>query len=338
MGHRKHSAPRRGSLAFLPRSRAQTLVPTVRTWPTVSGEKPTLLGYAAFKVGTLYVITVDDREKTPNFGKPLFNASTLLAVAPVFVCGLRAYTKVGGGFSVLGEAFAKTVPRDLERKLRIKPKTPEQALNALERRLPKVVKFVALVSVRPRDAGLSQRKPYLFEIEVGGGDPRTQFEFLKSLLGKEVPIPEQLKPGSYVDVIAVTKGKGFEGPVTRHGVKRKQHKSRKSVRAVGVLGPWHPSTIMYTVPRAGQRGFHQRVEYNKRILALGNATDAPIHPPAGFPHFGVPRGEYLLLRGSVPGPAKRLVRIRLPLRPPKPKVQPPKILQISSTIATRRPA
>lgn len=335
MGHRKHSAPRRGSLAFLPRSRAHTLVPAVRTWPTQAREKPVLLGYAAFKAGTLHVITVDDREKTPNFGKPLFNASTFLAVPPIFVCGIRAYTVSGEGSRVLGEAFARNLPKDLDRKLKVKPKPLEQALGALERNLSKVTKFVAVVSVRPRDAGLTQRKPFLFEIEVGGGDPRTQFEYLRSLLGKEVTIPEQLKPGNYVDVIAVTKGKGFEGPVTRHGVKRKQHKSRKSVRAVGVLGPWHPSSIMYTVPRAGQMGFHQRVEYNKRILAMANVKDAPIHPPAGFSHYGVPRGEYLIVRGSVPGPAKRLVRLRLPLRPPKPKAQPPKILQVSTVTLTR---
>ena len=50
-------------------------------------------------------------------------------------------------------------------------------------------------------------------------------------------------------------------------------KSRKTVREVGSLGPISPQSIMYTVPRAGQTGFHQRVEYDKRILVMGNTED-----------------------------------------------------------------
>jgi large subunit ribosomal protein L3 len=127
----------------------------------------------------------------------------------------------------------------------------------------------------------------------------------------------------------VTKGKGFEGPVTRFGVKRKQHKSRKSVRAVGVIGPWHPATVMYTVARAGQHGFHKRVEYNKRVLLVENTEKTPITPPGDYLHFGPVKGEYTVLRGSVPGPVKRLIRLRYAVRPPKAKVQPPRILSMS---------
>ncbi|MEM3267437.1 MAG: 50S ribosomal protein L3 [Conexivisphaerales archaeon] len=50
MGHRKHSAPRRGSLAFYPRRRAKSLLPRVRTWATSSAKKkPELAGFIAFK-------------------------------------------------------------------------------------------------------------------------------------------------------------------------------------------------------------------------------------------------------------------------------------------------
>ena len=30
---------------------------------------------------------------------------------------------------------------------------------------------------------------------------------------------------------------------------------------------------MYTVPRAGQMGFHQRVEYDKRIMIMDNTEN-----------------------------------------------------------------
>jgi len=86
---------------------------------------------------------------------------------------------------------------------------------------------------------------------------------------------------------------------------------------------------MYTVPRAGQMGFHQRVDKNKRILAVSNAQQNPITPSGGFPHFGDVRGDYVIVRGSVPGPIKRLVDMRLPLYPRKQKVIVPRIVEIN---------
>ena len=80
MGHRKYSAPRRGSIAFRPRARARSLEARMRTYPTERSDRANLLGFAGFKVGGIEVLTVDDREKTPNFGKHLLNPSTVIAV------------------------------------------------------------------------------------------------------------------------------------------------------------------------------------------------------------------------------------------------------------------
>jgi large subunit ribosomal protein L3 len=328
MGHRKKSAPRRGSMAFRPRGRAASIVPTVRTWPELSADKPSLLGFAGFKASSIHVITVDDREKTPNFGKPVFNSATVLSVPPIFVYGIRAYGKNDKGLFSIGDAYSDKLPKGFGEKGKA-PKAVEDALKKIEGNLDSVSQLSAVVSVYPKDVGLSQKKPIIFEVGVSGGNMKSRFEYLKSLLGKEVKINDVIKPGMHVDVMAVTKGKGIEGPVTRFGIKRKRPKSRKSVRAVATLGPWHPASVMYTVPRAGQKGYNQRVEYNKKVIVVSNAKESEITPKGGFPHFTVIKGDYIILKGSVPGPAKRLIKIRLPLRPPKAKVQPPKVLEIS---------
>jgi large subunit ribosomal protein L3 len=170
-------------------------------------------------------------------------------------------------------------------------------------------------------------------VGVGGGDLAAQFDYAGKVLGKAVKFSEVFKAGGYVDVIGVTKGHGFEGPVTRMGIKRKQHKSRKSVRAVGVIGPWHPAAVMYTVARAGQHGFHQRTESGKRILSISNAKDAPITPKGGFEHFGDLKTDYALVRGSVPGTNRRVVVVRHPTRPhPKAKTAPVQVLEISTKV------
>ena len=85
-------------------------------------------------------------------------------------------------------------------------------------------RVAALVSSIPRDAGLSQKKPITLEVGVSGGEVKAQAEFVHSLIGKKVKFTDVFKAGMYVDVLGITKGKGFEGPITRLGVKRKQHK------------------------------------------------------------------------------------------------------------------
>lgn len=308
MGHRKHSAPRRGSLAYRPRGRANRVVPKVRNWPKLASDKPTILGFPAFKAGTIHAITIDDRAKTPNFGKPLFNLSSVLSLPDAEVKGVRLYGRENGGDLALSDG--KSLPAEVP--------------------VEKVNRVAALVSVVPSEVGLSQKEPLVFEVGVGGGDVKAQIDYAVGLVGKKVKFSEVFRAGMYVDVLGITKGKGFEGPVTRFGVKRKQHKSRKSVRAVGVIGPWHPAAVMYTIARAGQMGFHQRTETGKRILLVGNGKEKPITPAGGFLHFGVVNGDYAVLRGSVPGPARRFVIVRFPERWVPKSQAPPQVIEVST--------
>ena len=316
MGHRKHSAPRRGSLAYRPRGRAKSLVPRIRTWPKVEADKPTLLGFPGYKAGTVHVITVDDRAKTPNFGKPLFNLSSVLTIPDAQVVGLRVYRHENGQDIAQGDV-----------------KQPGQTVDKVP--MDRTSKVAAVVSSVPRDVGLSQKKPIVSEIGVSGGDVKAQAEFVLGLIGKKVKFTDVFRAGMYVDVLGITKGKGYEGPITRFGVKRKQHKSRKTVRAVGVIGPWHPAAVMYTIARAGQMGFHQRTETGKRILMVGNASAGQITPPGGFEHFGDVSGDYAVVKGSVPGPARRFVMVRMRARGFARSQNPPQVIEVS-TMARKR--
>lgn len=302
----------------------------MRTWPAFNGEKPVLLGSAGFKAANIHLITIDDRERTPNFGKPLMNSATVIATPPIKIIGIRGYARTYAGNNSVLDIFAPELPKELARKVEVKPMPRDSAISKAEAKLPQISTLMALVAVTPRDAGLSQKKPFVFEVGVGGGDLKAQFEYLKELLGKEVRIKDVFQAGEYIDVGAITKGKGVEGPITRWGVKRKQHKSRKSVRALGTLGPISPATIMYTVPRAGQRGFHQRVEYNKRILTIGNASekDQNITPAGGLLHYGLLRGDYVIVKGSVPGTVKRLIKLRRAARSRVAKAVEPKIVEV----------
>ena len=69
---------------------------------------------------------------------------------------------------------------------------------------------------------------------------------------------------------------------------------------------------MYTVARQGQRGFHQRTEYNKRILVMSNSDNTDlvnINPKGGFKHFGLVDGDYMIVRGTIPGGTKEINKV-----------------------------
>ena len=201
-----------------------------------------------------------------------------------------------------------------------------------KKRLGKIKEIFAIVAVSPRAAGLEQKKPYIFEAMVSGGDIQKQFSHVKELLGKEIKIDQIFETGSNVDVAAITKGKGWQGVIQRFGAKKKQHKSRKTVRELGSLGPISPQSVMYTVPRAGQMGFHQRVEYDKRIMIMGNTEEGEskikINPDGGYKHFGLVKGDFIILKGSVPGTYRRLIKLRSQIRNAPVKVNKPNILEV----------
>jgi large subunit ribosomal protein L3 len=56
-------------------------------------------------------------------------------------------------------------------------------------------------------------------------------------------------------------------------------------------------------------GFHNRTEYNKRIMMMGEDSER-VNPKGGFISYGLVKGDYMLLKGSVMGPAKRLINLR----------------------------
>ncbi len=329
MGARKRHSPRRGSLAYSPRIRAKSMEARIRAWPKLNSEEPKILAHCGFKAGCVQIVSIDDREKVPNAGKQLVSLGTVLVTPPVLILGIRGYSKDHDGRHAEFDIYAEDIPKNIAKEISLKNKQ-EGALENAEKGLKKIKEIFAIVAVSPRAAGLEQKKPYVFEASVSGGDIQKQFTHVKELLGKEIKIDQIFETGATVDVAAITKGKGWQGVLKRWNVKKKQHKSRKTVREVGSLGPISPQSVMYTVPRAGQFGFHQRVEYDKRIMIMGNTEEQEIkiNPDGGFKHFGLVKGDFIILKGSVPGTYRRLIKLRSQIRNAPAKVNKPNILEV----------
>ncbi len=320
MGARKKSAPRRGSLGFSPRKRAARLVPRVKTWPEVDAGKPLLLGFLGYKAGMTHVFMIDDRPGSPTMGQEIMVPVTVLETPPVVVAAVRAYAyDPNRGLYTMGEAWAD-LPDTLElwRKIPTLGKPdPDKKLREIQEKLDKIREIRVIIASQPKlVGGLSKKKPDLLEVRVGGvKDTSKLLEYASSILGKEVAINDVFQVGQLIDVIAVTRGKGFQGPVKRWGVKElpRWHKHRKGSRRTGARS--HGRGTWWEIPAAGQMGYHRRTEYNKRILAIGD-NGYEVTPAGGFLHYGIVKSTYTMLKGSIPGTPKRPIVMRWPVRPP----------------------
>lgn len=112
------------------------------------------------------------------------------------------------------------------------------------------------------------------EVQVNGGSVAEKVDWAYSNFEKTIPVASVFEQDENLDAIAVTKGKGFEGVTHRWGTKKLPRKTHKGLRKVACIGAWHPSRVMYSVPRAGQNGYHHRTEVNKKVYRVGSKDDA----------------------------------------------------------------
>ncbi|MFX1327099.1 MAG: 50S ribosomal protein L3 [Promethearchaeota archaeon] len=317
MGHRKRHAPRHGSLAYLPRKRAAQIKGRVRHWLD-SSDEINFLGFAGFKAGMTHITYIEDQRDSPYFGKELMKPVSVIEVPPLILIGIRVYKEDEYGKYIVGELYTNEFNKFILRKINV-PNLDNQDTKNIKKEILKKLnnksEIRGIFQTQPYKTSLPRKKPNIIEIKINSiKEPKKEFEFAYNNLGKEIRAREVLKDGELIDVIAITKGKGFQGPVKRFGVKILTRKNSKIRRAVACIGPWHPARVLYTVPRAGQLGFHQRTEYHKRVMLIGE-NEEEINPKGGFIKYGKIKGDYILILGSVPGPKKRLIRIRKTIRP-----------------------
>lgn len=289
--------PRRGSMAHRPRKRAKSQNASV-CWQ--SAEEKRVLGFPGFKAGMTHVAHIDQTESLTK-GQEIVSAATVVEVPPVMVYGIRCYDKMNS----IGDII--TEDEKIRKALGIKNVKKKEIIEA------NIHEVRLLVFAQPQKTGIGAKHIESMEIACGGKDAKEKLEHAKSLLGKEMKISDVFKPGEFVDIIAVTKGKGWNGPVKRFGVALQRRKATGKRRHVGTLGAFKPGYVMYTAPQAGQMGYHRRTEINKEILKIDSNVDE-VNPSSGFGNYGFVKNDYVILRGSVPGPVKRLVKLRLAVR------------------------
>ena len=114
-------------------------------------------------------------------------------------------------------------------------------------------------------------------------------------LGKEITV-DIFKEGEYVDITGVSKGKGFQGVVKRHGfsgVGQATHGQHNRLRAPGSIGAGSdPSRVFKGMRMAGRMGGKNVTVQNLNVVKIDKEENL------------------LIVKGAVPGPKNSYVIIR----------------------------
>ena len=102
--------------------------------------------------------------------------------------------------------------------------------------------------------------------------------------------------GEFVDVSGISKGKGFQGVVKRHGfagVGQSSHGQHNRLRAPGSIGAAsYPARVFKGMRMAGQTGNEKVTVQNLKVIKI------------------VPEKNLLLLKGCVPGHKNSIITIK----------------------------
>lgn len=122
------------------------------------------------------------------------------------------------------------------------------------------------------------------------------FEGVEFNVGDELTVDGMFEPGSKVDVVGTSVGKGFAGVVKRHGMKGAQtvsHGTHEYFRHGGSIGNRKfPGRVFKGKRMAGHMGNVQVMQEGLEVVSVR------------------PEDNVLLIRGSVPGPKNGSILVR----------------------------
>lgn len=304
----KRHAPRRGSMQFWPHKRSKRIYPRVNARTVSSEVKP--LEFSGYKAGMTHIIAKDNSKNTTTKNMTISVPVTVIECPDIHVYAVRLIENKDYGTQVVKDIVNPKLNKDLAKRLSLSNKKDTDVAKEIETIMSEkeICDITLLVYTAPKETGIGKKKPEIYELALGG-NVTDKVEYIKNNLDKPISLADVFKEGEFIDVHAVTKGKGFQGAVKRFGVDIRARKSEKGVRAAGSLGGWKgQGHVMYRIPAAGKMGFNSRVDYNKKIMLISDDI-SKVNPPGGFVNFGFVKGKYMLIKGSIPGPKKRMVRL-----------------------------
>jgi len=287
-----------------------------------------------------HVVRGVDRPGALMHKREVVDAVTVLEAPPMVVVGVVGYVETPRGLRTLTTVFAEHLSEEFKRRCyknwykskrkaytKYASKYQTDGGKDIQTELDRISNFASVVRViahtQVKKLNLRLKKAHIMEIQINGGaNAGAKVDFAKSLFEKEITVDAVFAKDENLDVMGVTKGKGYEGVTTRWGVTRLPRKTHRGLRKVACIGSWHPARVSTTVARAGQNGYFHRTELNKKVYRIGkkgdgascqtdtDLTEKSITPMGGFPHYGEINEDWIMLKGATVGVKKRPLILR----------------------------
>jgi len=296
-----------------------------------------------------HIVRDVDKPGSKLHKKEVVEAVSVVETPPMRVVGFVGYVETPRGLRALTSVWAGHLSDECKRRFyKNWYKSKQKAYTKYQKRWAEAAKgsdapmaaeikraktycqvIRAICHTQVGKAKIGTKKANIKEIQINGGTVEQKVDFAVGLFEQEVKLDTVFNQDEMIDIISSTRGHGYNGPVTRWGITRLARKSHRGIRKVGCIGSWHPQRVQFQVPRAGQRGYHHRTEINKKIYKLGKCikddpnnamtetdlTEKSITPMGGFAHYGNVNEDFVILKGTVGGPKKRILTLRKSLLP-----------------------
>merc|ERR1711971_129128 len=282
--------------------------------------------------------------------KEVAEGVSVLEAPPMVVVGFVGYVETPRGLRALTSVWAGHLSEEVKRRFyKTWHKSKKKAFTKYEKRWSDAAKadggapmaaeierakkycqvIRAICHTQIGKVKIGQKKANIKEIQINGGTTEQKVDFAMGLFEQEVKIADVFGQDEMCDIIGSTRGHGYNGVITRWGCTRLPRKTHRGLRKVACIGTWHPARVQFQVPRAGQDGYHHRTEINKKIYRIGknskedpngamtetDVTEKGITPMGGFAHYGQVTQDWLMPKGTVMGPKKRIITLRKSLLP-----------------------
>merc|ERR1712002_853765 len=260
MSHRKFSAPRHGSLGFLPRKRSRRHRGKAKSFPKDDPSKPVhLTAFLGYKAGMTHIVREVDRPGSKVNKKEVVEAVTIVETPPMMVVGVVGYVQTPRGLRSFKTIFAEHVSDECKRRFyknwyKSKKKAftkyckkwqDDDGKKQLEKDFASMKKYCQVVRVlahtQMRLLPHRQKKSHLMEVQLNGGSIADKVDWARERLEQAVPITNVFTQDEMIDVIGVTKGHGYKGVTSRWHTKKLPRKTHRGLRKVACIGAWHPA-------------------------------------------------------------------------------------------------
>jgi large subunit ribosomal protein L3e len=301
-----------------------------------------------FKAGMTHVVREAEKPGSAINKKEVVEAVTIVETPPLKVIGLTGYIETPDGPRSIKTVWANHISDEAKRRFyrswyNSKKKAftkaskrweSEDGKKSIERDIAMIKKYAksvrAICHTQMKGLSLRQKKAHIIEIQINGGNGiADKVDWATNNFEKEVPVNTVFNEAEMIDVIGITKGRGYHGVTSRWHTKKLPRKTHKGLRKVACIGAWHPSRVAFSVARSGQKGYHHRTEINKKVYRVGagfhtvdgkevknnasteaDITDKSINPVGGFVQYGLVKSDFVMIKGGICGPKKRAITLR----------------------------